>query len=136
MKNILTIVFIVFYSFAKADTISYWHVYLNNEVVAKHNELSHQDVILKLSQVKVTDTLKIKYYTCWHSSTINNSINVLNSNNSIIESASSKGTGSTLYVPLNKLLTDFESSRSNEFSFVYFQDTLKGWSIIFRLKFE
>lgn len=126
--------FIAFNS--KADTITYWHVYLNKDIVAKQNINSHQDVILMLSDLKYTDTLTLKYFTCWVDQTIENSFSVLNHKDSVIESAKSIGTGSSMKMPLTNVLKYIEVIQEKDFSVVYYSDTIKGWPIIFRLKFE
>ncbi|MFA7326842.1 MAG: hypothetical protein WC121_09275 [Candidatus Kapaibacterium sp.] len=67
MKTLILI--IIFFSFgllstAKADSISYYHVYYNSTKISEINEYSKGVVILKEADIKMEDSLEIKYFFC------------------------------------------------------------------------
>ncbi|WP_419701906.1 hypothetical protein [Mucilaginibacter sp. NFX135] len=63
--NIFTLVLLAGLSLhkpANPDTIDYWHVLYNNKIIAEYNEGDkHRVVVIKQSDVKPSDTLKVSY---------------------------------------------------------------------------
>jgi hypothetical protein len=53
---------IVFFSSAKADTIDYWHVYYNKTKIKECNQYSKGEIVIKIKDIKKTDSLTIKYF--------------------------------------------------------------------------
>jgi hypothetical protein len=63
--NIFTFVLLSGFTLHKSanpDTIDYWHVLYNNKTIAEYNEGDkHRVVVIKQSDVKPNDTLKVTY---------------------------------------------------------------------------
>ena len=65
MKKTLGICVIFFLAIqtSKADTIDYWHVYLNNKIIREFNQYSKDLTIkLKLSEAKPYDSIRVNYF--------------------------------------------------------------------------
>lgn len=66
MLNYLFVLFLYPATFKNCQPISldYWQVYLNKEKIQEFNKAGNQNIIsLKLSSLKATDSLHIKYFT-------------------------------------------------------------------------
>ncbi|MEZ4805187.1 MAG: hypothetical protein R2852_06825 [Bacteroidia bacterium] len=61
-SNISLILFFLAISSLHADSIDYWHVYINDSVVAKYNANSTDlNLTLKKSEIKSNDTITVRY---------------------------------------------------------------------------
>jgi hypothetical protein len=47
---------------AKADTIDYWQVYYNESKIKEYTQYSKGEIVLKIKEIKKTDTLTVKYF--------------------------------------------------------------------------
>lgn len=65
LKIILLFVVLFFSRIGICDTATYWHVYLNDSLIAKFNESSKDlEIRLKKSDLNSFDTLRVKLKTC------------------------------------------------------------------------
>lgn len=64
MKKLIFLI-IIFASFsAKCDTLDFYHVYLNDSLLAKFNSFSEpKSISLKISEVKETDVITVRHFT-------------------------------------------------------------------------
>ena len=64
MTRILVILIttIGLFNSAKADTIDYWHVYYNKIKIKEYNQYSKGEIVLKIKDIKKSDSLTIKYF--------------------------------------------------------------------------
>jgi len=67
MKRILVLFFVTTVLSAKGDTIDFWHVYYNNNLIGDFSETSgtpgHVNLVkLKANQIRPGDLLRIEYY--------------------------------------------------------------------------
>lgn len=64
---LLTLLISIFSSRAKCDTIDYWHVYLNDSLIAEFNANSADKTIrLNRKELSSDDNLVVRYGTCMH----------------------------------------------------------------------
>ncbi|MBK7109536.1 MAG: hypothetical protein IPH61_10530 [Bacteroidetes bacterium] len=63
MKRLTTLIlFLIISSNGFCDTLDYWHVYINDKVVAKFNENSKDLTInIKKTELKVNDIITVRY---------------------------------------------------------------------------
>lgn len=132
--------------YSKADTLSYWHVYLNDSLIAQFHENS-QDKIITLSHTSIEpiDTIYIRFFRdtdCDCSGNLYVKQCMMSGN--LYEQKIEGGITQIMYVPLNTFTTD--SHKSNCYIFRYWayrntglvamSDILQVSSELFQLNFE
>lgn len=93
MKTILFLLLLGMSVFVKADTTDYWHVYLNDSLVARYNNSEKGCLFLNNDELDSSTVIKIRYYTCAHSSNTINRIALLDSTGNVFIINNSIGTG-------------------------------------------
>lgn len=64
MKSLLLLLCVFSLGYAFADTVDYWHVYLNRQVIGRFNASSSDRSLILPADLKETDTLQIRYSRC------------------------------------------------------------------------
>ena len=65
LKAVLLFAVLFFSRIGFCDTITYWHVFLNDSLIAEFNESSQDlEIRLKKSDLNSFDTLRVKLKTC------------------------------------------------------------------------
>ena len=138
MKKLLLIVLSIvgFVNFTKADTIDFWSIYLNETKLQNCNGFAIGKVVLKINDIKRTDSLTVNYFTCAACFDCETRVSVENSQGKVI--ASGKGLGT--YNPIKISLFDMVQNSGKMIYIAYFYRGLDKDSAnkqeLFTLQFE
>lgn len=142
MKTLILLIFICSFgllSTAKADTISYYHVYYNGTKINDINEYSKGVVILKEADIKMEDSLEIKYFFCAICVDCENHIEIKNERNQVITKGENIEPFNSIRISVYELLI-YHRKHKNEFYKVWFHEkpTTRQADIwlIFKIKIE
>jgi hypothetical protein len=122
-----------FFSSAKADTIDYWHVYYNNIKIKEYNQYSKGEIVLKIENIKKTDSLTIKYFrdTPCHDCLTN--LTIESGYNFIVTKVEGTGT----YNPIKVSVFDLVLKINRDYYKAYYYEKNKPDKILlFRIKLE
>jgi len=115
------------------DTIDYWHIFYNNKMVGKFNEVTkNPSIVIKSDEVKLNDFIKIQYGDDTPDKTISTGIYVLANQKKVILSEG-KGTGTPLKITLKEIVDVADRNHCDFLDFYYF-DSGKRNKLIFTLK--
>ena len=115
---LLLISTIGFFYIAKADTIDYWHVYYNNTKIKEYNQYSKGEIVLKVKNIKKTDSLTILFFRDTPCSDCKTEVNVENESHFVI----TKGKGYGTFNPIKISVFDLLLKADRDFSCVYYQE--------------
>jgi hypothetical protein len=62
-KSSLIFFFVLVSYYTKADTIDFWHIYKNKELIAEFNGILRNEFTFKQDQFLLNDTIWIKYFS-------------------------------------------------------------------------
>jgi len=124
---ITTLIFIIGFATAKADTIDYWHVYYND---VKINEISvtselfsgkSNEITLKIKDIKETDSLTITYYRCSFCPGSKTKVEIEDSRQSIITKGVGTESRNPIKVSVSALLLKYETDAAKHFFAYYYE---------------
>ena len=141
MTRILIILISTFglFSSAKADTIDYWHVYYNNIKIQEFNQYSKGAIVLKIKDIKKTDSLTVKYFHDTPCSDCKTQVAIENGRHFVITKGQGLGTFNPIKISIYDLL-QYHLKADKEFYEVFYHEgqiTSRTQRIlIFRIKLE
>ncbi len=133
--SLLLISTIGFIASAKADTIDYWHVYYNDIKIKEYNQYAKDEIVLKIKDIKKSDTLTIKYFRDTPCRDCLTQVSIEPGDDSVI----TKGRGIGTFNPVKVPLFDLILKANGEFCNVYYYEEgskHKGKILLFRIKIE
>jgi len=134
----IVILFSPLYSFAKnkADTIDYWHVYYNKNVINKFSLIDkNPTVIIQKKLVRSNDVLGIYYghdSACYECEI---GIYIKDDASQKTYLVKSKGVFNILKIPVSKLLAIAKQKNNYDFNLYYYDSNHRN-TLIFHLKIE
>jgi hypothetical protein len=141
MKPLILIIFsfLGIISSAKADTISYSHIYYNETKIKELSEFSQSEIILKEADVRVEDSLGIKHYSCAVCHHCETFITIENGTNYFIKSEKNVDDRGLIRISVYDLLK-YHRINKNEYYDVWFykitsNSQARRWRI-FKIKIE
>ena len=136
MKKIILSLFILMYLQCNcfSDTICYWHVSLNKNILKQFNEITESPLITIIrSDVNQFDSLTIRFYKDTPCNDCKGNLLINNDHKVIIEKASIIGTFSPLTINLFELINSRENKISKYFEFYYYEKSRKFERYILKL---
>lgn len=139
LKRLIYIFFLLVFCtvYGQADTLDYWHVYLNHMKIKEFNQngRGRQEIILKRKDLKPSDIITLKYYSDTPCEDCITYLTLENGRHFEIDRVTGKGTLVPVSFSLNKVL----QSKIAYLEVYYFDERLKGRAttkIVFRIKIE
>jgi hypothetical protein len=87
-KSRLILFFVLVSYYTKADTIDFWHIYKNKELIAEFNGILRNEFTFKQDQFLLNDTIWIKYFSgCFPFKENQRILQIKTTNNEIIFSS-------------------------------------------------
>jgi hypothetical protein len=123
---------------AKADTISYWHVYYNQTKI-EMNQFSNSLVTIRINEIKKKDTITVKYFRDTPSSEFETRIVVENQNHLIIAGGKNFGTYSPINFSVFDILKYYQISKDKNYLVYYYEGKISKPSdrtLLFKIKLE
>lgn len=122
----------------KADTIDYWHVYYNNTMIHDFNGWKEKVVVLKLSTIKKSDYLGVKYFKDMLCHSCINYLTIEKKETKRLKSEEGQGTGNLIKIPLSSLMKHFKDTGQREYNVYYVEKRgeEKRRYFVFSLKLE
>lgn len=125
MKQLLFIILVVCSFGAKADTISNWQVYHNKtRIYAFHEFQPDRQVVLKLSELKNTDTITVHFHQCSPSDEVFY-LSLENGKHQRLYTLTEKGSSTPFKIPVSHILKFVEGNRQRYFE-VHHGEALPG----------
>lgn len=120
-------------SSAKSDTIDYWLVYYNKVKIKEYNQYSKGEIILKIKDIKKTDSLTIKYFRDTPCDDCLTNLTIESDDNFVI----TKGQGTGTFNPINVSVFDLILKANRNYYNVYYYEKNKPKKILlFKIKLE
>ncbi len=137
MKRISLILISItgFIDSAKADTIDYWHVYYNDIKIKEYNQYAKGEIVLKIKDIKKSDTLTIKYFRDTPCRDCLTRVSIEGGDGAVMTQGQGIGTFNPIKVPLFELI----HKANGEFCNVYYyeeESKRRGKILLFRIKIE
>jgi len=127
------------FSSAKADTIDYWHIYYNRIKVNEFNQYSKGEIVLKIKNIRSTDSLMVKYFRDTPCVDCETHVTIENEKHFVIIKGKGLGTFNPISISIYDLL-QYHLKNGQEVYDVFYHDgqnTGRGQKVlIFRAKLE
>ena len=141
MTRILIILISTFglFSSAKADTIDYWHVYYDNIKIKEYNQYSKGEIVLKIKDIKNTDSLTIKYFRDTPCDKCETKVAIENGRHFVITSGKGFGTFNPIKISVYDLLQYHLKADKEVYEVFYHEGQITSRTqrvLIFRIKLE
>lgn len=123
---------------AKADTISYWHVYYNQTKI-EMNQFSNSLVPIRINEIKKKDTITVKYFRDTPSSECETRIVVENQNHLIVAGGKNFGAFSPINFSVFDILKYYQISKEQNYLVYYYEGKISKPSdrtLLFKIKLE
>jgi hypothetical protein len=124
----------------KADTIDFWHVYLNQKKIKNFNQnTKDKTIFLQINNCKNSDTLTITYFRdtpCYDCKTF---LDIEDNKHLILLQKTGIGTINPFSISLKKLLNYFRENKMGSLEFYYYENLLitsKSKLLLFKIKLE
>ena len=127
------------FSSAKADTINYWHVYYNKIKIKEYNQYSKGEIVLKIKDIKKTDSLTIKYFRDTPCENCETQVAIENRKHFVITKGKGLGTFNPIKISVDDLLQYHLKADKEVYEVFYHDGQIKGRTprvLIFRIKLE
>lgn len=117
----------------KSDTIDYWLVYYNKVKIKEYNQYSKGEIILKIKDIKKTDSLTIKYFRDTPCDDCLTNLTIESDDNFVI----TKGQGTGTFNPINVSVFDLIlKANRNYYNVYYYENNKQEKILLFRIKLE
>jgi hypothetical protein len=128
---------ISFFSAAKSDTIDFWHIYYNDVEIKAYNQFARGDIILKIKDIRETDSLVVKYFRDTPCLGCDTYVEIENAEHSIVAEGVGRGTYNPIKISVYDI-AQYHLKFGNEHYAVFYRENqyLKKRVLIFNLKFE
>lgn len=141
MTRILIILISTFglFSSAKADTIDYWHVYYNNIQIQEFNQYTKGAIVLKIKDIKKTDSLTVKYFRDTPCSDCETQVAIENGRHFVITKGQGLGTFNPIKISIYDLLQYHLKADKEVYEVFYHEGQITSRTqriLIFRIKLE
>ena len=141
MTRILIILISTFglFSSAKADTIDYWHVYYNNIQIQEFNQYTKGAIVLKIKDIKKTDSLTVKYFRDRPCSDCETQVDIENGRHFVITKGQGLGTFNPIKISIYDLLQYHLKADKEVYEVFYHEGQITSRTqriLIFRIKLE
>lgn len=126
-------------SFAKADTIDFWHVYYNNVKIQEYNQYSKGEIVLKIKDIKKTDSLAVKYFRDTPCEDCETQAEIENGKHFVITKGKGVGTFNPIKISVYDLLQYHLKADKEVYEVFYHEGQITSRTqrvLIFRIKFE
>jgi hypothetical protein len=123
----------------KADTIDYWHVYYNNIKIQEYNQYSKGEIVLKIKDIKKTDSLTIKYFRDTPCEECETHVVIENGKHFVITSGKGIGTFYPIKISVYDLLQFHQKAEKEVYEVFYHEGQITSRTqrvLIFRIKLE
>lgn len=117
MKNVILILSFILISIAckASDTISVWHVYYNKIKLKEYNQFNNKSqLILKLSDYKIGDSITVKYFSDTKCNDCITAIMLKSKDNRITMVGKSVGRGNPISFPVSYLINPKRKNKNFE----------------------
>ncbi len=136
MRIIILLLFLGINYLGKADTLTFWHVYYNANLVAELNELSNEyKLIIEKSKIKKGDSITVYYFRDTPCSSCKSTLQVQDNNNQ--EVAVWNGVGTTT---IKKFAIEDLLKSGSEFFVVWYIEEISGTKLLksrlFKIKID
>jgi hypothetical protein len=141
MKKTLMIALLVFgfAPIAKADTIDYWHVYLNKTRIGDFNSPGRNQIVLKLNSLTTGDSVTVRYFNDTPFDDCITYLTIETEKHHVLLSSTGKGTSNPISFTIDELVKLRKLGHTQPFEFFYWEGKLQTKSdkhLIFRIQFE
>lgn len=128
MKQKITLLLFLLTSMtAFCDTLDFWHVYINNKLVAQFNETTKDlSVLIKKTEINENDTLTVRYGSDHPCADCIYGLIVLAEIKRKSPEATTKEHFGKLSIPIKAFLEIQKSNELSKFYFNYYEKTNKG----------
>ncbi len=123
----------------KADTIDFWHVYYNNVKIQEYNQYSKGIIVLKIKDIKKTDSLSIKYFRDTPCDDCETQVAIENGRHFVITKGKGLGTFNPIKVSVYDLLQYHLKADKEVYEVFYHEGQITSRTqrvLIFRIKLE
>jgi len=141
MTKILIILISTFglFSSTKADTIDYWHVYYNKIKIKEFNQNSKGEIVLKIKDIKKTDTLTVRYFRDTPCSDCETQVSIENVRNFVITKGKGLGTFNPIKISIYDLLKYHLKADKEVYKVFYHEGQITSRThrvLIFKIKLD
>ena len=135
----LLLLFAGMFQTAKADTISFWHVYKNGIKVKEFNEFGKNELVIDHRLVQSGDSITVRYFRDTPCSACPSTVTVEDEKHRIITSGSGKGTFKPVSFPLRDVLAFSTATGKKTFDVFYLEGDANSRSdkmLLFTIRLE
>ena len=119
---------------SKADTICYWHVYHNDELLKQFSEVSKNPEIQILLNIEYPDSLTTKFYKDTPCQDCQVTLLIQDDKGRVVQQIKNKGTAVPLTVDLLTMSKFNVKANNNYLHFYYFEKDERLKILLFKLK--
>jgi hypothetical protein len=124
---------------AKADTIDYWNIYYNKVKIKEYNQYSNGEIVLKIKDIKKTDSLTVKYFRDTPCKDCETQVAIENGRHFVITKGNGIGTFNPIKIPVYDLLQYYLKADKEVYDVFYHEGQITSRTqrlLIFRIKLE
>lgn len=126
-------------SLANADTIDFWLVYYNNVKIQEFNQYSKGEIVLKIKDIKKTDSLTVKYFRDTPCEDCETQVAIENGKHFVITKGKGVGTLNPIKISVYALLQYHLKADKEVYEVFYNERQITSRTqraLIFRIKLE